>query len=387
MNFQNKKVLIIIKQGTLGGAERQALTLGGYLIEHKNCEVDILLTSSNNMTSQFKDNLKKNHIKNVLFFGEPYLTLKRELTIKNLKRLKWSVQYLLKMRRILKNYEHEVLIPFLNFPSKLSYYLYKILPQAKYTFWHQLGLDTWKFDLVEYVAVKNIPIIIGNAENCFDVFINNYEMKREEMFLLPQYLSLQKVNLSPNLLKVKFDIPRNRLVFGMIAHFAEFKYHSMAYEVFKKINSDFPETHLILMGNEKNDDLAKNIFLNLKNSIETDGMTGNVTLLTNQSVTEVLNTLDVGILLSLTEGTPNVVMEYMEYGLPVIATKHPGCVALLGQSKFLVNNYETEIYNSMVNLIQSKKIRKAEGVRNSKVIKKYSVKEYVSKLEKILSLS
>lgn len=386
MKFQDRNVLIAIQRGTLGGAERQAMGLAEFLTEEKNCHVDLLITSSNKMTQEFEVALSESGIKQVYFFGDPYLSLKREWSIMNLKRLKWSVQYLLKLRTGLKDNKYEVIIPFLNFPSKLCFYLYKILPDAKYTFWHQLGLDTWKFDFAEYLAVKNVPCIIGNAENCFDVFVYKYKLKRDKMHLLPQYITLKRKNLNSDSLKKKFGISANKVVFGMIAHFAEFKYHDLAYNVFKKINEKYPDTHLVLMGNSENDEKAKNIYIKLKDSIEKDHFELNVTLLSNKSVVEVLNAIDVGMLLSLTEGTPNVVMEYMLYGLPVIASNHPGCNALLTESKFLVkNNCKNEIYEAMEKLIICDELRKDEGIKNSEKIKDYNIKDYVLNLEKILT--
>lgn len=388
MEFQNKNVLIALQRGTLGGAERQAFGLAKFLIEEKKCNVDLLITSSNKMTQDFEIAFLDAGIKQMYFFGEPYLTLRNEWSLKNLKRLRWSIQYLLKLRTGLKGQKHEVLIPFLNFPSKLCFYLYKILPNAKYTFWHQLGLDTWKYDFAEYLSVKNVPCIIGNAENCFEVFINKYKLKREKMHLLPQHITLKRKTLDSESLKLKFGIPQDKLVFGVIAHFAEFKYHDLAYSVFKKLNVKYPNTHMVLMGNSENDEIAHNIYIKLKKSIEKDNFELNVTLLSNESVTEVLNVLDVGMLLSLTEGTPNVVMEYMLYGLPVIASNHPGCNALLTESKFLINdNCENEIYNAMEKLITCDQLRNEEGINNSEKIKEYNVKDYVSNLEKILTLA
>lgn len=386
MEFQDRNILIALQRGTLGGAERQAMGLAEFLTEKKECHVDLLITSSNKMTQEFKMALLESGIREVYFFGDPYLTLKREWSIKNLKRLKWSVQYLLKLRNGLKDNKYDVLIPFLNFPSKLCFYLYKILPDAKYTFWHQLGLDTWKFDFTEYLAVKNVPCIIGNAENCFDVFVNKYRLKREKMHLLPQYITLKRIKLNSDSLKIKFGIPPNKLVFGMIAHFADFKYHDLAYNVFKKLNEKHPDTHLVLMGNSENDENAQNIYFQLKESIEKDKFELKVTLLSNQNVIEVLNLLDVGMLLSLTEGTPNVVMEYMLYGLPVIASNHPGCNALLKDSKLLINNNcEKEIYDAMEKLITCDALRNEEGNNNSENIKAYNVEDYVLNLEKILT--
>ena len=108
-------------------------------------------------------------------------------------------------------------------------------------------------------------------------------------------------------------------------------------------------------------------------------------MLSNEDVTDVLISLDVGVLLSQIEGTPNVVMEYMLYGLPVICSNHQGCVNLLEDSTLLVNNNEDEILDAMEKIITSKSFYQKESENNLRHIKKYNVKSYVEDLEIILS--
>ncbi|SFJ09230.1 glycosyltransferase [Olleya namhaensis] len=386
MEFNKKKVLLVLQVGTLGGAERQALGLGRYLTKYRNCNVDILFTSSNKITKDFQDFYKETGINQIHYFGEPYIILRREFSIKNLKRLKWSVQYLLRLRKGLKQEKYDVVIPFLNFPSKIAYYLYKILPTVKYTFWHQLGLDFLKKDIFESVAVNNMPCIIGNAENCFDIFKKDYKVQPSKFNLLPQYITLNREDSDMSKFKTTYGINKDKIVFGMIAHFRSFKYHDLALKIFYELSKNYDTAHLILQGNRENDHISNDIYLSLKQEIFDLGISDKVTLLSNVKVVDVLNVLDVGMLLSLIEGTPNVVMEYMLYGLPVISSNHPGCIGLLGDSKFLVkNNDENGILKAMELLLNGKDLREIEGNNNLKRIKDYDIDSYVIKLEQILT--
>ncbi|GAA4236034.1 hypothetical protein GCM10022291_19440 [Postechiella marina] len=387
MKFDNKNVLLVLQVGTLGGAERQALGLGKFLVNNKNCNVDILFVVSNNRTKEFNDFFNTTGIKNVFYFGFPHVVLRRELSIKNLKRLKWSIQYFLLLKKELNKNKYDVVVPFLNTPSKISYYLYKLLPTVKYTFWHQLGLDFLKKDIYESIAINNMPCIIGNADNCFDIFKNEYVVKNKVFNLLPQYLTLKKENRNSDIIKEKYNINKEDIVFGMIAHFKSFKYHDLALKVFARLAKETEKVHLILLGNKDNDEICLEIYNNLSESIDKMNISDKVTLLSNEDVTDVLNVLDIGILLSLIEGTPNVVMEYMLYALPVISSNHPGCIGLLQDSKFLVNNTEEEVFQAMYKLAANEILRESEGARNAKRIKKYDIETYVNKLETILTNS
>ncbi|WP_281847506.1 glycosyltransferase [Olleya namhaensis] len=387
MTFNNKNILLILQAGTLGGAERQALGLGKFLVKQKGCTVDILFASSPKRTEDFNSFFAETGIRNIHYFGEPYIILRREFSIKNLKRLKWSAQYLLKLKKGLKNENYEVVIPFLNFPSKIAYYLYKLLPTVKYTFWHQLGLDILKMDVFESIAVNNMPCIIGNAENCFDIFKNEYQVNKNKFNLLPQYITLEKEKRDTTIIKQKFNIPEGAIVFGMIAHFKSFKYHDLALKIFIKLCETQDNIHLILQGNKENDEISNGIYHDLEKSIQNSNISSKVTLISNEDVLDVLNILDVGILLSLIEGTPNVVMEYMLFGLPVISSNHPGCIGLLEESPYLVDNSEEAIFLAMKTLFNSKLERKNEGEINLERIKKYDIVTYVKKLEIILTNS
>jgi len=385
MELKNKNILLIIHAGALGGAERQALGLAKYLNEACNCTVDLLFTSSDETTQEFDEFASQCSIRQRLYFGIPYLIFKREFSIKNLKRFKWSIQYLLKMRKGLLPYKYDIIIPFLNFPSKVAFYLYKLLPTVQTTFWHQLGLDNLKHDYFEYWAATYMPYVIGNAPNCLEMFKSDYIIDPEKLNVLPQYVTLKKVNGNRLELLKKFGIEDSKIVIGMIAHFRADKYHDLVFDVFESIVKRHPNAHLVFLGNKDNNEPSKAIYEHLLNRVNITNLRKSVTVLSNELATDLLSILDIGILISSIEGTPNAVMEYMLYGLPVVASNHPGCVGLLEDSSYLVPNDKTIIFRKLSELISSSEKREIEGENNLKHIKKYNLPTYVQQLENIIN--
>lgn len=383
MDFHNKNILLIIHQGYLGGAERQGLGIAEILTTKYNCNVDVLLTFSGSVNSDFKEFAEKCQIRNIFHFGTAYLYLPKEFTINNLKRLKWSVEYLMLLRKNLKPYKHDILIPFLNFPSKLSYFLYKLLPTVKFTFWHQLGYDKVTLDYFERIAVKYIPCIIANATNGLDMFKTTYRVNPNKLFVLPQYLSMKYSIRDVENLKVKYGIPNNTVVIGMIAHYRPEKLHMLLLNAFKELEVIHENVHLIFLGNK---DLANatHKFNNLKNCIEEYGLSSKVSLLSGEKVEDVLSSMDIGVLVSEIEGMPNAVMEYMLYSLPVVATNHPGCVELMKDSVFLIENKERILTESLKKLVESRKLRSTVGEINQEYIKAYDMSSYIEKLQIIM---
>ncbi|MFY0714758.1 glycosyltransferase [Seonamhaeicola sp. NFXS20] len=383
-SFDNKNVLLVLNHGGLGGCERQALGLARYLTQKKDCQVTILQIYSGFQTEEYKAYAKCCHVKEILYFGEPYLIFRKEWSFKNIKRLKWSFQYLWKLRQGVKPYKPDIIIPFLNVPSKLAYYLYKSLPSVKVTFWHQLGADTRKGDWFETIAAHKTPFVIGNAPNCFEMFQTQYKVSKNKLNLLPQYVTLEKVAKDSNSIRTSLGIPVNCVVIGMIAQYRSDKYFDLLLDAYHQLHVDI-DIHLVFLGNKNNNASSLQIFNDLNEKVKKLKLEDRVSVLSNIPVEDVLNILDIGVLLSQMEGMPNSVMEYMLYSVPVIATNHIGCQQLLTNSEFLIPNDIDLLKEKLKKLIDSKEIRMKEGNFNRNRILKFNLPNYVCELEKIIN--
>ena len=335
-SFHNKTVVLMIKVAMLGGAERQALGLADFLIKNFNCKVHLVATHSNQPTKEFHEFALECGVEVVHYFGEPSLTIRKEFTWLNFKRTIRALKYMRKMKKGVAKLHPDIIIPFLNTPSKIASLIHKAVG-AKITFWHQLGLDNFSYDILERKAIKEVPFIIANAQNGLDVFRNHYNLPKNKLFVLPQYVSIKKASYNTSALKDKFSIPSNTLVIGMVAHFRKEKYQELLLRSFSQIK-DNHKIHLVFLGNKDNNSETINKYNSLQQLSKSLGCYDKISFLSQESVEEVLSCLDIGVLVSEIEGTPNVVMEYMLYGLPVIASNHPGCVELLQPSDFLIQN-------------------------------------------------
>ena len=386
MELRNKNILLILEYGALGGAQRQALGLAKFLTENNNCKVDLLLIRSDFETQEFHEFKEKCNVRNTFFFGEPYLLLPYEFNFKNIKRIKWNVQYLLKLRKGLLPYKYDLIIPYLNYSSKIAFFLYKLLPTVKTTFWHQLGLDILKHDIIEKIVAKNIPFVIGNAPNCFDIFKNEYPLPQEKLNLLPQYLTLEVKRKDKNLIKQDLKISSDAIVIGMIAHYRIDKYFDLILDAFaNSIQQTDKNIHLVLLGNKDNDEASLTIYLKLIEKTERLNITNKVSVLSGNDVIDILNILDISVLMSQIEGMPNSVMEYMAFGLPAIVSNHPGCKQLLEDSEYLIPNDSTILESKLLKLIENEAERISEGNLNVNRIKKFNLPNYVSQMENIIN--
>lgn len=383
-SFQNKTVVLMIKVAMLGGAERQALGLADFLIKNYNCKVHLVATHSNHPTKEFHEFSIACGINEIHYFGEPSLTINKNLSLLNLKRTFRALKYINKMKSEVAKFHPDILIPFLNTPSKIAALIYRSVG-AKVTFWHQLGLDNYTYDLLEQKALNQTPFIIANAANGLEVFQYHYKIPNEKLFVLPQYVSIKKTALDRNSLQIKFQIPDNSIVIGMVAHYRVEKYQELLLQSFSEIKTD-KKIHLVFLGNKDNSEETLDKYNSIVALSKSLNCLDKVSFLSGESVEEVLNCLDIGVLVSEIEGTPNVVMEYMLYGLPVIATNHLGCEGLLQPSDFLISNDKNTLKDKLQMLIENENLRMDEGNKNADKIKKYSIENYTNSLLSIINV-
>ena len=142
------------------------------------------------------------------------------------------------------------------------------------------------------------------------------------------------------------------------------------------------EWSLNLVGND-----TDKIVNELKNKIKFENK-GKVNFIKkNKNISKFLMNADVGILTSNEEGLSNSILEYMSYGLPVVATRVGGNVEQILNNKngFLVEkNDDIKLSQRLEELIKNKSMRKKFG-RESKrlVIEKFDLEKSFKKYKKI----
>ncbi|MDG2280352.1 MAG: glycosyltransferase family 4 protein, partial [Flavicella sp.] len=237
-------------------------------------------------------------------------------------------------------------------------------------------------DFLEKIAINKTPLFIANANNGIDEILKTYEVPRDKLYCLPQYASLKFEDQDSSKIREQLKVDSDAIVIGMISHFRKEKLFDLLFDAFQELKVD-RKIHLILSGDAKNSNDTNEKY---KQLLKKENKSSNkITVLTNKSVSEILNVLDIGVLVSTIEGTPNVVMEYMLYGLPVIATNHIGCKELLNSDELVINNNIEELVLKLNFLIDNPGEAKRIGLNNQKEIQKYSKENYFKKLTSIIS--
>ena len=109
----------------------------------------------------------------------------------------------------------------------------------------------------------------------------------------------------------------------MFASFKRQKNHRMYFRMARRVRAVHPETRFLCVGSELHGGLqtSDQYLDDMKAEIDSMGLSGAMLCLGNRDdVHDVYNLCDVTVLTSRREGTPNVLLESMACGVPVVAT-------------------------------------------------------------------
>jgi len=206
--------------------------------------------------------------------------------------------------------------------------LRKILPESYIIVPSQYMLD--KITSIVTKPLKSFIIYYGIPINFFQISDRNHFIKKNN-------------NTKIKLLQV--------------SNFVEKKGHKYTIEAFEQVLKKFPNAELILAG----DGLLKSDIERLVNEL---GISNNVVFkgkVNQEEVRVLMNESDIFLHHSITaesgdqEGIPNVIMEAMATGLPVISTYHAGITELIndGINGYLVTEKDILDYSKKIEIIIS----------------------------------
>ncbi|AUS04132.1 glycosyltransferase family 4 protein [Pseudotamlana carrageenivorans] len=366
--FKNKKIIFLLNSPDLGGAERQALALAGYLQNSLGCDIFIYTCIKREPSFPFEDFLKEQKLMRIELVKNPLVASKYFKYFKiRFKLLCFALK--------LKKHNPDLIIPYLNKPSLITGYCKKIIG-TKLSFWNNRGHEIYRNDILEKKAVLHSDFFLVNSLDSISDVLTNFKISKENVYFLPNFLTVSNKIV---------DFPRNKndLVVGMLAHFRKGKLQELLLETFVELSKKYKFIKLHLVGN----DFDEKKTASLKLSVQINGLIEKVSFIHGASGENEIPKFDIAILVSEKEGMSNSVMEYMYFEKPIIASNHYGNEFLLGEhNQFLINNSKAELFEKIECLILDEQLRKSAGQKNKKrILENFSVVKYVSELENIIN--
>ena len=358
--MHKKKIVFVIGQLTHGGAEKQLLLLA----EKINKDLFNFNVISLSMNSNPYGNLLKKegiHVR--------YIKRNSRFDIKRLITLT-SLFYKIKPDVIISSLSEANIYCFLS--RILFFYKSKYVAQVRSMPDHISGLTKYLNILAYYSA----DVIITNTIHSFSFITTFYKQSSKNIKVINNGLRLVP--------KPKYKISNESLDIGIISKDTNVKnidlFINSSLDVLKK----YPNLKIHLCGKGLGDNnrfrgkIKKN-----KSSFVFYGELDDVKMFYKK--------LDIFVLTSRSEGLPNVLLESMSHGLPIVSTAVGGVTGLITHkiNGMLVESEDRDsLSNCIIELINNKKLRNSLSVNSRDFIKqKYNINKMVKSFEKIFSAS
>jgi len=182
--------------------------------------------------------------------------------------------------------------------------------------------------------------------------------------------------------EVATSIDRDLLIIGLVARLVPVKDVSTLLRAFAKINEKY-RAKLVIVGDGP-----------CKKSLEGEAINLGIAekacfMGERRDARDIIKTFDIGVLTSKYEGFSNAIMEYMQAGKPVVATRVGGNPELVddGVTGYLFDYGNVEQLTKLLELVMStpSKASKMGRAGHTKILECFSVESMVSKWEKVLS--
>lgn len=218
---------------------------------------------------------------------------------------------------------------------------------------------------VDKYVKNNVTIFLTGSKYAGNKICDLWSLPKEKVINIPNTVLPRPLVEPKELILKRLGISSSNIILGNIAILEPRKGQKYLIEALRVVRDrfeDFESVKLIIVGTGKEEKHLKNMVSNLK-------LEKNVLFLENdKNIFNILNVLDVFILSSIEyEDFPNVIIEAMSMGKPVIGTQIAG---IPEQVENEVNGFVVapqDIYslsNAMILLIKDKKKREQMGAKS-----------------------
>lgn len=177
--------------------------------------------------------------------------------------------------------------------------------------------------LLRYICIHSTQYLFVNAESIMNELIN-LKMSHNKIILLENCVEiLEKASFQIDKELFGSDLAGKQQVIASIGNITKNKNHHIFIEGLSKVIEDFPNNIGVILGQPF--DFERSYMKNLEKMINNLGMADKIILYGfHDNIPKLMNHILIVCLLSDFEGTPNVILEAMAAGRPVIATRVGG---------------------------------------------------------------
>ena len=310
-----QKILILLPVFDLGGAEKQGYYIAKSLQDSGLYEVEVwaLDNGSGNLCPLLESsNLRFTNLK--IPFGAFY---------NRKKRLSVYLQFIKALRKAKIN----AVIPFTYHCNVLATSTYKFAGVKK-CLWFQIAMEFHiPMSTFEKLALKFKPIYASNSKAAGKFIAEKHGQNATDVSFIPNPFEKIAIKTEKEDWRLKLGIAEDEIMLFMAANFFPEKDHETLIKGFYSALQQNPRLKLVLAGDQKNVErarLVKSICFDLGLNSEHVIFIGS-----SDDVPGLIGASDICLLTSVSEGSPNALIEYMGYGKPIVASSIPSIIELL----------------------------------------------------------
>jgi glycosyltransferase involved in cell wall biosynthesis len=310
-----KRVLVMLPVLDLGGAEKQGLYCAKSLKESGNYEVEVWALANGSGT------LIPILIQSQITYRDTEIGF--DVFRNRWKRLTAYYQFWM----MLISGKFDAIIPFTYHCNILCNTIFRLAGIQK-CLWFQIAMEFHlPLTIWERIARFMKPIYAANSKAAGGFIAEKHAINPINVSFIPNPFELVPPKKSKKEWLDQLNLSENDILMVMVANYFPEKDHASLLQAMPKLLVVYPNLKLLFAGglvpeNRVNALKAQAFDLNLVEKVKFIGSTNDIAGL--------LLTCHIGILNSRSEGSPNSLIEYMGYGLPVIASSIPAIVELLG---------------------------------------------------------
>lgn len=233
-------------------------------------------------------------------------------------------------------------------------------------------------NIIVKLTIKNANAVIALTE---DMKKEISKIFQREIFVIPNGISIDNYRKNQSNDICHRNNEKIILYVGTLRSIKGIKY---LIDAMKIISQYCPNTRLLLVGDgEKRKSLE-----NLVDELDLGQRITFVGRVSNKDVPKYMASSDVFVLPSLSEGFPNVILEAMASGLPIVATKIRGLPEIIceGINGYLVEPKNSgEIAEKIIYLVNNIEVAHSMSENNIRDVKQYAWENVVKKLEDVYS--
>jgi glycosyltransferase involved in cell wall biosynthesis len=347
--LRGKRILFVFCSLELGGAERQGMLLARYL-KRMGCDVRVWGHLGGGLVEEQCNEA-----------GIPWAIHRFRWPCRksSLVRDGWRVLFALRRER------PDVILTYTIW-ANISCGLTWLWSPAKVCIWSQRNVHDVQGHPIERFAYRRVSAVVCNAEHEVDYLRRTLGETRAPITVVHNGIELPPCVKTRTAWRRELGIGESTTVATMVANFRPQKDHATLLHAWRKVLATIPEgqtqPRLLLAGvPQQSYDAVRRLASDL-------GLLGTVSFLGQvKDVSGLLSASDIGILSSNHEGLPNVVIEYMASGLPVVATDLSGNREVLGddpQQPFCKLGDPDSLAAQLQVLLHDPELRHKLGTRN-----------------------